>query len=277
MGILEIFYFFRHPQEYIISYRELGEFLIPMLYKQHGEQLVREDLNRLPTNAFQNNAAETTTVLQSETLLGTDNAMHWQCLEYNLSMVQIEQIHGFSFWIEGVSQFTLGAIGILLNLLAIPVLCRMRINSIFNKLLICLLILHTVYISCILLIQSMWPAWDDDPQNISETWFILSFSYVLRPLQKTMRYSSTFFTTLMARQRCLAIKHPIEYRNSTLTINHWVYVIKSLILVLLAAIAFTFPLYLETSVENTEVGKVHELNNTHFKYVSKTTSYFYEK
>ena len=167
-----------------------------MLYKQNGEQIVRENLNRLPTNAFQNNVADTTTVLQSETLHGTDNAMHWQCLEYNLSMIQIKQIHWISFWIEGVSQFTLGAMGIVLNLLSIPVLCSMRINSIFNKLLICLLLLHTVYIICILLIQSMWPAWDDDSQNISEPWFILSFSYVLRPLQKTMRYSSTFLSLI---------------------------------------------------------------------------------
>ena len=70
--------------------------------------------------------------------------------------------------------------------------------------------------------------------------------------------------------RYLAIRHPIEYRNSTMGINPWKSAIKSLALVLVTAALFTFPLYLETSVKHTEIGRLHEVNETHFKYVSNT-------
>ena len=153
------------------------------------------------------------------------------------------------------------------NLIAIPILCNKRLNNIFNKLLICLLVLHTVYIICVLLTEMMWPSWDENYQGISEPWFIFVFSYILHPFRRLMRYSSTFFTTLMARQRYLAIRHPIEYRNLTLTTNPWKYVMKSLILAILTGALFTFPLFLETSVEEVEVERL-EFNSTHFKLVS---------
>ena len=203
-------------------------------------------------------------VLSSNT---TDGSLHWQCVEYKLQETEINQIQTFSFWIEGVCQFILGAIGILSNLLALPILCHKRMNTIFSKLLLCLLILHTVYLACVLLIELMWPAWDDNPQRISESWFIFIFSYGLYPLKQLMRFSSTFFTTLMARQRFLAIRHPIQYRNSTLTINPWVSVMKSLFLVIFVGAFFTFPVYLETSVKNVEVERIEQFNSTHFKLV----------
>ena len=196
-----------------------------------------------------------------------DDSLHWQCVEYKLNDNEIAQIQTFSFWVEGVCQFILGTIGIISNLLAIPILCHKRMNTIFSKLLICLLVLHTVYLGCVLVIEVMWPAWNDNPKRLSEAWFIFIFSYGLYPLKQLMRYSSTFFTTLMARQRFLAIRHPIEYRNSTLTINPWVSVMKSLLFVIVTGALFTFPLYLETSVKHTEVDRIEEFNSTHFKLV----------
>ena len=196
-----------------------------------------------------------------------DDSLHWQCVEYKLNDNEIAQIQTFSFWMEGVCQFVLGTIGIISNLLAIPILCHKRMNTIFSKLLICLLVLHTVYLCCVLLIEVMWPAWDDDPQRLSESWFIFTFSYGLYPLKRLMRYSSTFFTTLMARQRFLAIRHPIEYRNSILTINPWVSVMKSLSFVIVTGALLTFPLYLETSVKHVEVDRIEEFNSTYFRLV----------
>ena len=201
-----------------------------------------------------------------------EDSLHWQCVEYKLDDNEIAQIQGFSFWMEGVCQFTLGTIGVLSNLLAIPILCHKRMNTIFSKLLLCLLILHTLYLGCVLLIEVMWPAWDENPQRISESWFVYIFSYGLYPFKQLMRYSSTFFTTLMARQRFLAIRHPIEYRNSTLTINPWGSVIRSLLLVIVTGAVFTLPLYLETSVKNVEVERIEDFNSTHFKLVINCSS-----
>ena len=203
----------------------------------------------------------------SSLLNNSDTSLSWLCVEYKLNTSEIEQIQTFSFWIEGVCQFVLGGFGIMSNLIAIPILCNKRLNNLFSKLLICLLVLHTVYIICVLLTEIMWPSWDENYQGMSETWFIFVFSYILHPLRRLMRYSSTFFTTLMARQRYLAIRHPIEYRNLTLTTNPWKSVMKNLLLVIVTGALFTFPLFLETSVEEVEVERL-EFNSTHFKLVS---------
>ena len=220
-----------------------------------------------PQNVGTYQENETTMDPGSSLSNSSETSLHWKCVEYKLNPSEIEQIQTFSYWIEGVCQFVLGGFGIVSNLVAIPILCNKRLNNIFSKLLICLLMLHTIYIVCVLLTEMMWPTWDKDYQGISESWFIFVFSYVLHPLRRLMRYSSTFFTTLMARQRFLAIRHPIEYRNSTLTTNPWKSVMKSLLLVIVTGAFFTFPLFLETSVEELEV-KTLEFNSTHFKLVS---------
>ena len=250
MLILIFFLYSSQPLDYLSAYNDWHKLL------QTFQQYVG--------TYHSNETAIDRTINQSNT---TDASLHWNCVEYKLNLTEIEQIQTVSYWMEGFCQFLLGGIGIVSNLIAIPILCNKRLNNIFSKLLICLLILHTVYISCVLLTEMMWPAWDKNPQGISESWFIFIFSYVLHPLRRLMRYSSTFFTTLMARQRFLAIRHPIEYRNLTLTTNPWRSVIKSLILVIVTGAFFTFPLFMETSVKEVEVEKL-EFNSTHFKLVS---------
>ena len=240
------------------------------MYNQGQEEEYYEDcydLHILGTQ-IQNASNETneTVHLPVESSLGKSTPM---CTDDRLDMFEFEDVHSFSFWMEGVCQFPIGIVGIISNVLAIPILCSSCMKSIFNRLLICLLILHTVYICSVLLTETMWPVWKNDPHNISEAWFIILFSFVLHPLKQLMLYSSTYITVLLARQRYLAIRHPIEYRNSVLSTNPWVPAIKSLMFVLVAAALCTFPLFLETSVEYDEIGRVHEVNATHFQYVSR--------
>ena len=220
---------------------------------------------------FQSSGNETneTVHLQVESSLGKSTSL---CTDNRLDMFQFEDVHALSFWMEGVCQFTVGSVGIICNLLAIPLLCGPVMKSVFNKLLICLLTLHTMYIGSVLLIEIMWPAWKNEPR-ISEAWFIISFSFVLHPLRQFMLYSSTFITVLIARQRYIAIRHPIQYRNTMLSTNPWIPATKSLIFVLVTAALFTFPLFLETSVHSDEVGRVYDINGTHFRYVSFIRSY----
>ena len=202
--------------------------------------------------------------------------MSWECVELKFDISQIDQIQAFSFWIEGICQFTVGIVGIISNLLSIPILSSAGMKSIFNKLLICLLVFHTVYIVCVLLTETfMWKASNDNTnsQSISVSWFIISYSFVLHPLQQLMRISATFFTILMARQRYLAIRHPVEYRNANLTVNPWIPVTKTLMLVLAMASLITFPLYFETSVKRSEIRRLQDVNDTHSKYVSTLSTF----
>ena len=77
------------------------------------------------------------------------NSIQWNCVSHNLTPSQSEELESTQFWIDGVCQFMIGSIGIISNILAILILLRSRmIGSLFNKLLTCLLIFHTIYIGC---------------------------------------------------------------------------------------------------------------------------------
>ena len=189
----------------------------------------------------------------------------------NFTSNEIQTIDSARFWLEGVFQFIVGSIGIFSNLLAIPILCGRGMQSIFNKLLICLLILHTVYIFSSLVAEAMWQPWENDnPQDSTPFWLIILFSFVLHPLKQLMLFSSIFITILMAKQRYMAIRHPIQYRNTIQSENPWRSAMKSLAIVLTTAGVFTFPLFFETSVESYQVGGVVRINASHFQYVSHT-------
>ena len=212
-------------------------------------------------------------IIQHPESIETKSEPQWRCVEYKLDMSQIEQIQSVSFWTEGVFQFSIGIVGITFNIFAIPILSSKKMKNIFNKLLISLLVLHSIYICCVLLTKAMWKETPDEkyhPESFSRTLFIYSYSYFLHPLKRFVRISSTFLTILIARERYLAVRHPIQYRNSNLGGNQWIPVIRTLLLVLATAALITFPIYLETSVEKSEVSRVVDVNTTHSKYVSNS-------
>ena len=176
--------------------------------------------------------------------------------------------------VESAFQLIIGIIGIASNLLAIPILCNKSMRSVFNKLLICLLILHTIYIFCSILSETLWPEWEkDDQAQISNFSFIILFSFILHPLKQLMLFSSIFITVLMARQRYLAIRHPVEYRNFIQSSNPWKAALKYLVVVLITATLLAFPLYFETQIIKIEKGaQIFGINSTHFQYVSNLNS-----
>ena len=190
------------------------------------------------------------------------------CTNNTLDLDTYEYIEHVSFWIEGVSQFIMGVFGIVSNLLMIPILSSSSMKSIFNRLLACLLIIHTIYISTTLTIYIGQTDWMEGRKD----WFNILFPFVLHPLRPLMLYSSSFITVLMARQRYLAIRHPWEYRNSNLHTNPWIPALQSLFLVLVASTLFISPLFFETSITHVEVPQVKDINGTHFQYVSKYKS-----
>lgn len=185
------------------------------------------------------------------------------CKDDAIDESQKETIGNISFWLQGIFKFIIGIIGVISNLAAIPTLCHQSMKSIFNKLLISLLVLHTIYLLAVIFTQMMWPDWENHPKD----WFIVLFIFVLKPLQPLMLYSTTFITILLARQRYLAIRHPIEYRNSTIAVNPCIYATKSLVFVLIASGLFALPIFFETSLGYTVVGAMEDINTTHFQYV----------
>lgn len=209
---------------------------------------------------------------QNLTLTETPLAWDWNfpTCEINDSDVNNLDFLKTMMGVESAFQLIIGIIGIASNLLAIPILCNKSMKSVFNKLLICLLILHTIYIFCSILSETLWPEWEkDDQAHISNFSFIILFSFILHPLKQLMLFSSIFITVLMARQRYLAIRHPVEYRNFTQSTNPWKAALKYLIVVMITATLLAFPLYFETQIIKIEKGaQIFGINSTHFQYVS---------
>ena len=53
----------------------------------------------------------------------------------------------FGWWVEGIFQIVVGAIGFIANFAAIPILCSKEMISMFNRLLTCLAIIDNVFIA----------------------------------------------------------------------------------------------------------------------------------
>ena len=237
-------------------------------------------------SAFRISALSPSPASQSETIFSNDtnetigiqmdipisdidtNSLCTHSIEEVVSPDHIQVLLNVHLWFEGVFQITVGIIGIISNLLAIPVLCGRCMKSIFNKLLICLLILHTFYIISSLLTVAIWPPWKINEDDTNPLWSITLFRFVLRPLNHLMLFSSIFITVLMARQRYLAIRHPIEYRNINQNGNQWIPASKNLFGVLIIAGMFTWSIFLETDVDFIQgAPEIIDINTTHFQFV----------
>ena len=207
-------------------------------------------------------------------------AMSWdwtfQMCELNSSDVANVEFLKTIIGLESVAQLTIGIIGITSNLIAIPILCNKTMKSVFNKLLICMLILHTIYIFCSVLSENLWPeSENDDQKQIFSYMFMILFRFILHPLKQFMLFSSIFITVLMARQRYLAIRHPVEYRNYIHTTNPWKAALKYLVAVMISAAMLTFPLYFETRIiENEKNAHIIGINSSHFQYVSTVLEFY---
>ena len=272
------FIHFREPHLYNETYKSLLVELLPLMYPGNSSAKIEEDWNEW--NGISPNVNISTTsdadtresCFQNLTFTETPLAWDWNfpTCEINDSHINNLDFLKTMMGVESVFQLIIGIIGIASNLLAIPILCNKSMRSVFNKLLICLLILHTIYIFCSILSETLWPEWEkDDQAQISNFSFIILFSFILHPLKQLMLFSSIFITVLMARQRYLAIRHPVEYRNFTQSTNPWKAALKYLIVVMITATLLAFPLYFETQIIKVEKGaQIFGINSTHFQYVS---------
>ena len=245
--------FFRKPHSLNASLSDFTRILMPLI--QHLR----------PWDYINGSYTENETIIEPYQILDTNTQL---CPSHELSPQQLQKIQNASFWIEGIFKFLIGSIGIISNLIAIPILCSKQMKSIFNKLLISLLILNTMYIAVTFFTGIVWPEWKDSQPKMTKEWFCILFTVVLYPLQQFVMHASTFTTMLMARQRCMAIKDPIEYHNSTVGENPWRAAVKNLTIASLASCLITFPVYFEISVNYTQVPAIRNINETHLQYVS---------
>ena len=116
-----------------------------------------------------------------------------KCNNTTLSKDDQSLTEGTSFWLEGILQTTFGVFGIVGNAIAAKIFCGRgsKFNTIFYKLLICLLFTQTFYIGFSVLI--FWGLFVKD--NFS---FNQMFSNGLYPLPSLMLHTSTILTVSLA-------------------------------------------------------------------------------
>ena len=249
--------FFRKPHSLNASKSDFTRILLPLIQHLRPWDYARNTRN-----------TRNETIIEPYQILDTNTQICPGYFTNDFSSDQLQQIQNASFWIEGIFKFLIGSIGLISNLIAIPILCSKQMKSIFNKLLISLLILNTMYIIVTFFTGIVSPEWKDNQPKMTKEWFCILFTVVLYPLQLFVMHASTFTTMLMARQRCMAIKDPIEYHNSTVGENPWRAAVKNLTIASLASCLITFPVYFEISVSYTQVPAIRNINETHLQYVS---------
>ena len=136
------------------------------------------------------------------------------------------------------------------------------LSSVFNSMLASLLGLHSLYILAamthVLRVQT--------PSALLD----LLFTHLLYPLKPLFLHAATLLTVIMARERCKAIRHPLEYRNATAGLNPWRCALKYVGAIVGVSALFVSPLYFETARRPvTQEVVVSLVNSTSLYLVSK--------
>ena len=110
-----------------------------------------------------------------------------------------------SWWMEGVIQIVINVIGIIANLLAIPVLLSRKLTNVFNRTLAILAVFDAIFNLCdILESVRMYHGGGCRSSHI------YLFPYVLYPLQNITMVASIYTTVVVAVERYHAVTRPLS-------------------------------------------------------------------
>ena len=118
---------------------------------------------------------------------------------------EIQFLYSYSQWVQLIGNLPISCIGIILNLITIVVLTSSTMwNNFFNRLLVCLAIFDTLFLSC----------------DLSEIFrhpyksFVLQhmFVNVVNPFRHIFMCLSIYMTIVLAYERYQSVTEPVEYR-----------------------------------------------------------------
>ena len=94
------------------------------------------------------------------------------------------------------SQTAIGALGVLINILALPILFSRRLRSVFNCLLTILLVMETLFI-----VSTVVETFRQHLGGLRSYLSNVLFAFVLYPAKSGILYYSIYMATVMARER----------------------------------------------------------------------------
>ena len=165
---------------------------------------------------------------------------------YISNTTKAEQIQTIAWWFDSVLHPTICVVGMISNLISIPVLLSHHLTNVFYRTLAFLAIFDFLFIICDLLesIRRGYPYHECDSIPYYQTIHLLLFPKFLRPLQSISMMASIYATIVVALGRYLAVSKPI----STMVNNSkgsWKTVMKYVLPVISFSIIFKLPIFFE--------------------------------
>ena len=176
---------------------------------------------------------------------GTETSRVTNCSHYKEDADKYEDLE---WWVDGVVIIIISSIGIISNLLSIPVLLSRQLTNVFYRTLASLAIFDTIFLICDLLesirrnhYQRGSPC---DEVPFFQTIHLFLFPKFLRPLQMIAMMASTYATVVVALGRYLAVAKPITTMVSSGR-GSWKTVLIYILPVILCSFLFKLPIFWE--------------------------------
>lgn len=188
------------------------------------------------------------------------NETNLTCNITHFSREQKIHFENYSWWVETVGNLCCGCIGVLLNLITIHVFSSPALKrNFFNRLLICLAIFDSLYISC-----EISEVFRHRHNTFLQQSIFVNFLY---PIRNIFMFSSVYMTVVLAFERYQAITDPMQFRvrgvRSSMNQELLIHVLPGVIF----AVIYYIPRFFELDVREIKVdcknfGSVTSINDT---------------
>ena len=180
-----------------------------------------------------------------------------------------ESIQTIEWWFDSVLHITLCVLGLLANLISIPVLLSRHLTNAFYRTLAFLAAFDFMFIACDILesIRRGYEYNTCEEMPIYQTVHIYLFPKILRPVQNITMVASIYTTVVIALGRYLAVSKPISTMVKSGREN-WKNVIVYILPVIGLSTVFKLPIFFEFYTEwssnvciDTKIGIYNNCNN----------------
>ena len=161
-----------------------------------------------------------------------NNGTNWTCNFPKLTLEQKLFFDQYTWRLETFGNLVFGSVGILLNLVTIVVFSATTMrNNFFNRLLICLAVFDTLYLSC-----EISEVFRHRHATLLHQQVFVRFVY---PARNMFMVCSIYMIVILAFERYLAITYPVAYRQRSIAnMTH------RIICYILPGIVFSFIYYI---------------------------------
>ena len=172
-------------------------------------------------------------------------------------------------YLEVEGRLVVCVLGLVFNALVIILLLDRRlVNELFNRLLLCLVLIDNLYL--LVVAADIWIYWLGRDEDLSLEQRYLSrvlYFFVVKPVRGMARLSRIYMTVTLALQRYISITKPLDIMMRDRQINKptWTHTFKFTLPVLLFSIVYMIPEFFEFSIQRhnfEDIGNNTDLNHT---------------